>query len=137
MGTGVSISFPVTIEYFLENTENVDYMVYYPRPGGGNGNFGDVEIQVATETNPTYIKIKDFDFQQEGKTTRVTFDTPIIGAKSFRILVKSGFNGHISSGEVEFYKKNVGSFDPTSVFTDATCSELKVGITDAEIEAIT
>lgn len=135
-GTGVPVSFPVTIEYFLENTENVDYMVYYPRPGGGNGNFGEVEILVATETNPTYTKIKDFNFQQEGKTMRVTFDTPIVGAKSFKILVKSGFNGHVSSGEIEFYKKNVGSFDPTSIFTDEICSELKAGITDAEIEAI-
>lgn len=35
---------------------------------------------------------------------------------------------------MEFYKKNPGAFDPLTLFTDVTCSELKPGLTDEEIE---
>lgn len=135
-GTGTPLSFPVNIEYFLEKAEDVDYMVYHPRPGGGNGNFGEIEVWVSTESNPTYVKLKDADFKQQGAASRVTFDSTISGAKSFKIVVKSGLNGHASSSEVEFFKRNTGNFDPNSIFTDITCSELKAGITDEQIEAI-
>lgn len=132
--------FPITLEYVLEQAENVDYMVYYPRTVGTNGHFKQTEIWVSTEQNTTFTKIKDFDFQGNGAVTRVTFDQTIVGAKSFKIIVKSGL-GHNATGfaaaaEIEFWKKNTDSFNPLAIFTDATCSELKAGITDEQIQAI-
>ena len=36
---------------------------------------------------------------------------------------------------MQFFAKNPQGFDPLTLFTDATCSELKDGIGEAEIEA--
>ncbi|MFJ1381740.1 M60 family metallopeptidase [Capnocytophaga canimorsus] len=130
--------FPITIEYFFETPQDVDYMMYYPRTEGSNGHFKQVEIQVATEANPSYIKLKDFDFKGNGKVTRVEF-SPITKAKSFKLIIKSGYGtgqGFAAVAEMEFYKKNTGSFDPTSIFTDITCSELKPNVTDEQIQNI-
>ncbi|MFK8376408.1 M60 family metallopeptidase [Capnocytophaga canimorsus] len=130
--------FPITIEYFFETPQDVDYMMYYPRTKGSNGHFKQVEIQVATEANPSYVKLKDFDFKGNGKVTRVEF-SPITKAKSFKLIIKSGYGngqGFAAVAEMEFYKKNTGSFDPTSIFTDITCSELKPNVTDEQIQNI-
>ncbi|CEN51651.1 conserved hypothetical protein [Capnocytophaga canimorsus] len=130
--------FPITIEYFFETPQDVDYMMYYPRKEGSNGHFKQVEIQVATEANPSYVKLKDFDFKGNGKVTRVEF-SPITKAKSFKLIIKSGYGngqGFAAVAEMEFYKKNTGSFDPTSIFTDITCSELKPNVTDEQIQNI-
>lgn len=131
--------FPITLEYVLESPQNVDYMMYYPRTSGSNGYFKEVEIFVKTEDNTNYVKIKDFDFQGNGKATRVIFDSPITQARSFKLIVKSGYGdgkGFVSAAEVEFYKKNIGNFDPFTIFTDMTCSDLKSGITEQDIQAI-
>ncbi|CEN40017.1 conserved hypothetical protein [Capnocytophaga canimorsus] len=130
--------FPIIIEYFFETPQDVDYMMYYPRTEGYNGHFKQVEIQVATEANPSYIKLKDFDFKGNGKVTRVEF-SPITKAKSFKLIIKSGYGdgqGFAAAAEMEFYKKSTGSFDPTSIFTDITCSELKPNVTDEQIQNI-
>ncbi|CEN50033.1 conserved hypothetical protein [Capnocytophaga canimorsus] len=131
--------FPITIEYFFETPQDVDYMMYYPRTdNNSNGHFKQVEIQVKADDNSTYTKIKDFDFQGNGKVTRVTFDTGV-KAKSFKLIIKSGDGdrqGFAAAAEIEFYKKNTGNFDPTSIFTDITCSELKPNVTDEQIQNI-
>lgn len=130
--------FPITLEYFFENPENIDYMVYYPRTQGYNGYFKEVEILVATETNSAYTKVTDFNFEGNGKVTRVTFQN-IVGAKSFKLIIKSGHGdgqGFASAAEIEFWKKNTAAFDPTKIFTDITCSELKPTVNEQDIEAI-
>lgn len=39
---GVTSHYPVTLTYyFKENTEALDYLTYYPRTSGSNGNFGE------------------------------------------------------------------------------------------------
>lgn len=131
--------FPINLEFFLEKPETVDYMIYYPRVQGENGHFKQTEIWVTTETNSTYTKITDFDFKGDGVAKRVTFSTPVVGAKSFKIIVKSGHGdrqGFACAAEIEFWKRNNEAFNPLSIFTDVTCSELKTGITDEEIQAI-
>ncbi|CEN36634.1 M60 family metallopeptidase [Capnocytophaga cynodegmi] len=131
--------FPITIEYFFESPQDVDYMMYYPRIEGSNGHFKQVEIQVATQQEPAYKKITDFDFQGNGKVTRVSFNH-ITGAKSFKLVIKSGHGdrrGFAAAAEIEFWKRNTENFDATSIFTDITCSELKPGITEQEIQNIT
>lgn len=135
---GGSNYFPITLEYFFESPQDVDYMVYYPRTEGSNGHFKQVEIHVATQQNPAYKKVTDFDFKGNGKVTRVPFNR-IAGAKSFKLIIKSGHGdgqGFASAAEIEFWKKNTEGFNPTAIFTDITCSELKSGVTDEQIENI-
>jgi hypothetical protein len=66
----------------------------------------------------------------------ITFDQPV-RAKSFRFIVKGGAgDGEFAScAEMEFYARNAESFDYSTLFTDETCSELKPGISETDIDA--
>lgn len=127
--------FPITLTYNLEEISDVDYLVYYPRTDGANGRFKEVEIQYSEDGN-AFTKLVDKDFQGSASATKVLFDATI-HAKSFRFIVKSGEGdgqGFASCAEMEFYAKNPEAFDYSSLFTDETCSELKTGIAEADIE---
>jgi hypothetical protein len=132
--TGIRDQFPYTLTYQLEKASDVDYLVYYPRSDGGtNGNFGEVEVSYsATESGP-YFSLKTFDCGYSGSPTMIAFDQTV-RAKSFRIRVKGGKEGYASCAEMEFYTRNAESFDHATLFTDETCSELKPGVTEAQID---
>lgn len=129
--------FPITVTYRFENQESLDYLFYYPRTSGSNGNFKETEIWISTEAEPTMKKIADKDFKGSGSATRVTFDQTIIKPTAVQFVIKSGAGdgqGFASCAEMEFYRKNPDNFDPLTLFTDITCSELKPSITAKEID---
>lgn len=129
--------FPVTLEYFFENQESIDYFIYYPRQEGYNGFFKEVEIWTATQDAPGYVKAMDYDFKGSSSATKISFATPLVNPISVKFVVKSGYGngqGFASCSEMEFYRINPDNFDPLTLFTDRTCSELKSGITIDEIE---
>lgn len=136
---GVTSHYPVTLTYyFKEGTEALDYFTYYPRTSGTNGNFGEVEVLVSTEDNSEFTSVtgeKDFDFGSKGTATSFSFSNTIQKPKAVRLIIKSGVGGHASCAEMKFFAKNPQGFDPLTLFTDATCSELKTGIGETEIEA--
>ena len=114
---------------------DVDYLVYYPRTDGANGKFKEVEIQYS-EDGSAFTPLADKDFLGSASATKVLFDAPV-RAKSFRFIVKTGAGdgqGFVSCAEMEFYAKNPEAFDYSTLFADETCSELKAGITEADIE---
>lgn len=137
--TGVTSHYPVTLTwYFEDHTETLDYFTYYPRTSGTNGHFGEVEVQISTEEHPVFVSVtgnKNFDFGSKGVTASFSFNNTIQKPKAVRLIVKSGVGGHASCAEMQFFAKNPQGFDPLTLFTDATCSELKDGIGEAEIEA--
>ncbi len=113
----------------------MDYLIYYPRSTGYNGHFKEVEIQYS-EDGSVFTKLLDKDFEGSATATRITFDNTV-RAKSFRFVVKSGAGdgqGFASCAEMEFYAKNLNAFDYSTLFEDETCSNLKAGITEADIE---
>ena len=127
--------FPITLTYNLEEVSDVDYLVYYPRTDGANGKFKEVEIQYS-EDGSAFTPLADKDFLGSASATKVLFDAPV-RAKSFRFIVKTGAGdgqGFASCAEMEFYAKNPEAFDYSTLFADETCSELKAGITEADIE---
>ncbi|MDR3118191.1 MAG: M60 family metallopeptidase [Mediterranea sp.] len=128
--------FPFTLTYILANTADVDYFIYYPRTdnGGVNGNFGEIDVLYSATENGPYTTIGTYDFGEISSPSMIVFDQPVY-AKSFRFIVKSGKEGFASCGEMEFYARNAESFDHSTLFTDETCSELKPGITEAQIDA--
>lgn len=132
--------FPITIDYHFQNQESIDYLVYYPRgDGGSNGNFKEVEIWVATESDPGLVKRLEYDFKGSGVATKIVFEQPLIKPKTIRFVVKSGAGngqGFASCAEMEFYKAKVDNSNPLQLFTDLTCSELKPGITLNDIEKV-
>ncbi|MDR0332759.1 MAG: M60 family metallopeptidase [Dysgonamonadaceae bacterium] len=123
---------PITLEYFFENQESVDYLVYYPRPSGSNGHFKETEIWITTQSNPTYVKVMDFDFKGSSSATKVTFEESVVKPTAIKFVVKSGTGdrqGFAACAEMEFYRINPDNFDPLTLFIDETCTELKPGIT--------
>ncbi|MEG2855014.1 M60 family metallopeptidase [Bacteroides sp.] len=126
--------FPIQLTYNFEAATDVDYLIYYPRNSGNNGLFKEVEIQSSID-GVTFTKVMDKDLQGASVASRVMFDQTI-HAKSFRFIVKNGAGdgqGFASCAEMEFYAKNPDSFDYKTLFTDATCSELKQGVTEENI----
>ena len=87
--------------------------------------------QTVTHSQNLLIRI----FKVRLRQGKVTFDQTI-QAKSFRFIVKSGSGdgqGFASCAEMEFFAKNPVNFDYSTLFTDASCSELKTGITEDDI----
>ena len=54
--------FPITLTYNFAEVSDVDYLIYYPRPSGYNGNFKEVEIQYSEDGN-VFTKLLDKDFE--------------------------------------------------------------------------
>ena len=138
-GNSASDYFPITLDYHFIEQESIDYLVYHPRTSGANGNFKEVEIWATTESNPSFVKIVDFDFMGSGSATKVVFDEPLLNPTAIRFIVNSGSGdgqGFASCAEMEFYRFNTENFNPLSIFTDNTCSELKPGVSLKDIEEI-
>lgn len=131
--------FPIYLEYNLdtEEGETIEYLIYYPRTDASlNGRFKEVDIEVKTADNNNWTKVKSYDFKAPWSATRVVFDEPLKGVLSVRFVVKSGAGdgqGFASCAEMEFFKSNPENFNPLTLFTDNSCSELKPGITEQDI----
>ncbi len=132
--------FPITLEYYFDEGSQMDYFVYYPRPTGHNGHFKEVDIEVRSHANDSgkdeWKKVMSHDFGGNGSATRVDFPQAQIGVTGVRFIVKSGHGdgkGFASCAEMEFYKKNPENFDWSTLFADASCSELKAGVTEQDI----
>lgn len=133
--------FPITLTYNFPEGSDMDYFIYYPRTSGSNGNFKEVEIRVRSNANTKstdeWNTVLTKNFGGSGTATRVDFPKSQIGVTAVQFIVKSGSGdgqGFAACAEMSFYKKNPYTFDPYTLFSDATCSELKPGITDEEIE---
>lgn len=133
--------FPITLEYFFNNQESIDYFIYHPRQEGGNGHFKEVEVWVSTESEPTYRKSLEVDMQGSGSATKLAFDKKLEKPKSVKFIVKSGAGdrqGFAACSEMEFYRINPDNNvdDPLAIFTDIACTDLKPGITREDIEKV-
>jgi len=103
--------FPITIDYFFENEERIDYIIYHPRYDDMvNGNFKEFDLYIATEDEPTLKKYGSYDFAGRPRKSRITLFKPAINPTQIQFVVKSGRNessgkGFASCSEMEFYKK--------------------------------
>lgn len=132
-------SFPVEVIYTFTNVESMDYLVYYPRPGGAgrNGLLKEVEIWYATAGNPTFTKLGDYNFN--GSSAIVKIELPkLIKPTQIKLLLSKGVGtGTFAAiGEIQFFRHNPNSFDYSTIFTDHSCSQLKEGINLPNIESI-
>lgn len=130
-----STQLPVTLDYYFETPQDIDYFVYTPRSSGDNGNFGQFDLFVTTETQSNQ-KVSSYDFKESSVATRTVFEVPFTGVKSIRFVVKSGRGGFASCGEMDFYRYGVPTVGIDEVFADKLYSELKPGITQKEVDGI-
>ena len=128
---------PVTLEFFFEGNEDMDYILYYSR--NGNGNFGEFDLYLATENNPEYALYGSYNFNMQGATSRIDFSKSQKAVNKVKFVVKTGLGGFVSCAEMEFYRKNrEKTLDGQllSVFRDITCTELKEGVTNEDINQL-
>lgn len=131
--------FPITLEYFFENQDRLDYIIYYPRQYSSNGIFKDVEIWTKSEGETNYTKQVDYSFENSNSPSVIFFDTPISNPIAVKFVVKKGYGdrqGFASCAEMEFYKTNSENFDYTTIFADVLCTQLKPEITEQKIKKI-
>ncbi len=132
-----SANFPVTLEYFFDQKPDLDYIVYNTR--SGNGNFGEVDIYVATEANPDYQLQGSYDFKMQNAASRIVFSPAYSKVTKVKFSVKSGLGDFVSCSEMQFFQRNPDNRlerQLLEVFTDITCTEVKAGATDAQIQAL-
>lgn len=134
---GQSAHFPVTLEYYFRGDTEIDYLIYYTR--SGNGNFGKLEIWTATDAaRKEYTKQGDYDFKMQNAPSKVVFNKPV-KATGIKFVVKSGAGNFVSCDEMQFFHKNTEKTLPKllqTVFTDVTCTALKSGVTQEEINTL-
>ncbi len=132
--------FPITLTYNFENVSSLDYLIYYPRISGTNGNIKKFKLYVATENNNTLTEYGSYDFGGRSSAGRISFVPALQKPVKIQFVVESGIGdsgpGFVSCAEMEFYKKNTENFDYLTVFTDHTCSQLKPGISLQDIESL-
>ena len=135
---GDDTKMPVVLEYFFNNNpELIDYLVYHTR--SGNGNFGKLKLYVATKEKPDYELYGDYDFKETSSPSRITFKDGLKNPTKIKFEVLSGLGGFASCDEMEFFKTNKEdalTAQLLGVFTDTSCSELRAGVTDEQINAL-
>lgn len=134
---GQSANFPVKLDYYFEGGQEIDYIIYYTR--SGNGNFGELDLYIATDENLTWEKYKSYDFRMQNSPSRIPFESTK-KVTGIRFSVKSGLGNFVSCDEMEFYRYNTGEsmLDKSllTVFKDITCTELKDGVTEEQIDQL-
>jgi len=128
--------FPLTMEYKFAQPEGVDYLVYQPRTNSDNGLIGQFELWYQVKGNAEFVKIGDYDFQEQAKVGTVRFPETLKNVEAFKLVVKSGRNDFVSCAEMEFYQKG-GSLEGLSeIFADDICTELKPGVGQEQINGM-
>lgn len=130
--------FPIELEYTFDDVDNIDYLVYYPRPDGqANGYFGKFNVSVKCGGDKEFKPYGgEFDFKMVGGPERIDFPGGLKKPKAVKFTVLSGASNYATCAEMEFYARDKKAFDVTTVFTDATCSALKEGVTRKQVDKI-
>jgi hypothetical protein len=137
------VTYPITMLYDFSDVGALDYIVYHPRQSGTNGLFRKVDICVRYQGTGYFIKVMEKDFLGDDAATRVDFEPALQNVAAVMFVVNSSVSdkgmAFASCAEMEFYRKPPDrfghSFDPLSLFTDASCSDLKPEVGAADIEA--
>lgn len=136
---GSGTQFPVILEYYFDGSKEINYLIYYTR--SGNGNFGKVDIYTATTSNPKendYTLQGNYDFKEKNNPSKVTFNKAI-KATAVKFVISSGRGGFASCDEMHFFQDNSNNTQEDKllkVFKDITCTEVKEGITEQDIQAL-
>lgn len=134
--TTVDGYFPITMDYFFKDVDFIDYCIYYPRPAstGTGGNFEAFEVWYMDNDMDEYKKILEMNVRKSSSPSKIVFPERINNPKSIRFKIDGPLG--VVCAEMEFYKKGDWLYDPLNVFTDITCTSLKEGITEDDIEKI-
>lgn len=130
--------FPFDLIYGFENVHSVDYVKIYPLDGTGN-QISSCNIYYKQAGDSDWTALNDpstpFSCAWGENATTVMFPSSILDPVEIRIEVLGTYWNLVKITEVEFYKTNRQDTQEwiEKVFTDLSCSELKPGVTKADI----
>lgn len=127
-------SFPITLTYNLSQAETISYILYHPRDYYGS--IKRVEVQVTYEDG-TQALVLNTDLGAPTAPTRITW--PGIESrkiKSVSFKVHNTPYGVLAVSEMEFMTRSQTYMDTSTIFADVLHTQLRPGITYAEIMAI-
>lgn len=134
----VSAQNPAILTYTFANDPHIDYALYTTRQDGtSNGNFGEVEVYATYGGESGFRLVTTVDLNEATGQHRITFgDAGLDDVKSIRFNVLSGYGDFASCAEMEFFETNPERAQLLSLFKDEACTELRDGITQADIDDI-
>ncbi len=144
-----STTFPVVLTYHFESASRINRIDYYPRTDDRDidGHWKELIITVIdSNSNRTEVfNNVGNGFTQFNRAYSVsenffyTIDLPSTyhDIVSVEFDFRSGQENMITVAEIDFWEPSVSQFDPSSIFSDDMYTELKAGIGNTEINAIT
>ncbi len=137
---GAITEWPFYLDFYFDGVDRIDYLVHTPRQDSGNkwGAIGQLEVWVATEENPTLTKYGDYDFKEALLvSSTIEFAGGLIKPKQIQFRIKSGYEDRVSCALMQFYVRDtVEPYDHLLVFKDGSCSEIKEGVTESDLNKI-
>lgn len=124
-------NWPLTLTFEFVEQPRIDYCVCN---SVSSNTLKKAEIFVSTKSTPEYTKLMDVELSRSTAAI-IKFPTPIIEPKGIRFVVTEVSGKYLAIKEMGFYRQNPEDYDPLSLFTDITCSELKPEVTEKEIDA--
>lgn len=125
---------PLELVYTLSGTEPVDYCVYSPSSNSRAGSWNEVEVFIKLDGSEEFESVAARRLEFPEWPVVISFGKSV-KAREVKFIVKSGNGDNARCAEMEFFRSVKRKFDPLTLFKDATCSELKDGITEADINA--
>lgn len=131
-------NFPITLEYFFDEsqTDMIDRITYCPF--ADYGSFGEVDIYVKAVGDADYTLATSTNFYMNESSTTVGLSEAVRPA-AVKFVISSGESNCVSCDEMYFVKTKEYSSDEEmllEVFTDLSCTELKSGVVESDLEVL-
>lgn len=134
------VTYPFYITYTLEEAHTLNSIVYTPRNDAGNkwGSFDEFTVEASTTDKPNeFIEIGKYA-RGNGVHTPFTMKIKngIANVKQVRFVITKAYENRVSCAEMEFFESSTNKFNPSSIFADEMCTQLKSGVTEKQIKQI-
>lgn len=134
-------TWPLSLIFKFEEQSRIDYLIWYDDKNKDALSTGDIYVKTKTDADFKLV-MEDVAFDAGTTPTRIDFPVALVDPVEIKVVAKSVFTTanverYLLVREVEFYRQNPNNFDPMTLFEDITCTKLKAGITEEDIEACT
>lgn len=126
---------PCLLTWSLQAADRIDYLVYTPRTDNINGAINELDILVKHTGSAVFESVGSYAWGASREPSRVEFIPALENVAEVQFSVRSASTTAttVNTAEIAFYKKGTSSFDPLTLFTDASCSELRQDISLSDV----
>lgn len=132
-------TWPLSLTFKFEEQSRIDYFLWYDDKNKDALTAGDIYVKTKTDADFKLV-MEDVKFDAGTTPTRIDFPVALTDPVEIKVIAKTVYTTsqtakrYLLIREVEFYRQNPDNFDPLTLFEDITCTHLKLGITEEEIE---